>query len=61
MKGVIFMFKKAVKFIVGTELVGCAVLSVICYGKAQYYKGRIDLTDEILNANKTNINIHTIK
>lgn len=55
------MFKKAVKFIVSTELVGCAVLGIICYGKAQYYKGRIDLTEEILNANKTNMDIHTIK
>lgn len=55
------MFKKVAKFIVKTELVGCVVLGVMRYGKAQYYKGRIDLTDEILNTNKTNINIHTIK
>ena len=52
MKGVIFMLKKETKYILGTAIVG-AVMFTIGYGNAKYYKGRIDMANDIMNTIKS--------
>lgn len=53
------MFKKETKYILGTAIIG-VVMFTIGYGNAQYYKGRIDMTNDVMNTIK-NINVTTIK
>lgn len=53
------MFKKETKYILGTAIVG-AVMFTIGYGNAKYYKGRIDMANDIMNTIKS-INVTTIK
>ena len=59
MKAVIFMLKKETKYILGTAIIG-AVMFTIGYGNAKYYKGRIDMANDIMNTIKS-INVTTIK
>lgn len=33
--------------ILGTIITGCSIGAVYCYGRAQYYQGRIDLGNEL--------------
>ena len=53
------MLKKETKYILGTAIIG-AVMFTIGYGNAKYYKGRIDMANDIMNTIKS-INITTIK
>jgi len=49
------MFSKAEKIalaISGIEIVGGLLWSVILYGRAQYYQGRIDVRKEVFGFNQ---------
>ena len=44
------MNSKLVNGIVGAEILGCLTLAAVCYAKAEYYRGRITMRNEIENA-----------
>jgi len=49
-KGVVNVFnnkEKVALFITGLELVGCIIFTIYCYGKSQYYKGRVERYEEL--------------
>ena len=46
------MLKKETKYILGTAIVG-AVIFTIGYGNAKYYKGQIDMANDIINTIKS--------
>lgn len=53
------MFKKETNYILCTAIIG-VVMFTIGYGNVQYYKGRIDMANDVMNTIK-NINVTTIK